>query len=52
MANTANDTIHEWLQKLNAALQESDSQQAAELFREDQIQIIFYKVCQVGRECL
>ena len=32
MANTANDTINEWLAKLNAALQNNDSQQAAELF--------------------
>ncbi len=32
MASTANDTINNWLAKLNAALQENDSQQAAELF--------------------
>ena len=30
MANTANDTINEWLAKLNAALQKNDSQQAAD----------------------
>ena len=35
MANTANDTINEWLAKLNAALQNNDSQQAAELFAEE-----------------
>ena len=35
MANTANDTINAWLAKLNAALQENDSQQAAELFAEE-----------------
>ena len=35
MANTANDTINEWLAKLNAALQKNDSQQAAELFAEE-----------------
>ena len=32
MASTANDTINEWLAKLNAALANNDSQQAAELF--------------------
>ncbi len=35
MANTANDTINEWLAKLNAALQDKNSQQAAELFAEE-----------------
>ena len=35
MANTANDTINEWLAKLNTALQKNDSQQAAELFAEE-----------------
>ena len=32
MASTANDTINEWLAKLNAALANNDSQQAAALF--------------------
>jgi len=32
MSSTANDTINEWLANLNAALQNNDSQQAAELF--------------------
>ena len=35
MANAANDTINEWLTKLNSALQQKDSQQAAELFAEE-----------------
>ncbi|RLA47766.1 MAG: NAD(P)/FAD-dependent oxidoreductase [Gammaproteobacteria bacterium] len=35
MANAANDTINEWLAKLNAALQGNDSQEAAELFAEE-----------------
>ena len=35
MANMANDTINEWLAKLNTALQKNDSQQAAELFAEE-----------------
>lgn len=32
MSSTANDTINEWLAKLNAALANKDSQQVAELF--------------------
>ena len=35
MANAANDTINAWLAKLNSALQQKDSQQAAELFAEE-----------------